>query len=181
MYNEADTRAKLIDPRLHAAGWDEKRIKRDHPFTKADYLLHYNPALPLAVVEAKEEVVHPVDGLQRQAKRYSQKFRLRFAYSTNGHAIVEFDFTTQVQQSLTAFPSPDELHLRHRDYLAAAPPPPPWWPGRCASDSRHASAARSGRSTPSNSTPMVLAVVGVRGRGGRRWRLRWGDASGARG
>ena len=74
MYNEADTRAKLIDPRLHAAGWDEKRIKRDHPFTKADYLLHYNPALPLAVVEAKEEVVHPVDGLQRQAKRYSQKF-----------------------------------------------------------------------------------------------------------
>ena len=82
MYNEADTRAKLIDPRLHAAGWDEERIKREHYFTKgqiylvgdkarrkqplkADYLLRYNAALPLAVVEAKQEVVHPVHGLQR--------------------------------------------------------------------------------------------------------------------
>ena len=29
MLNEADTRAKLIDPALHARGWDEDLIKRE--------------------------------------------------------------------------------------------------------------------------------------------------------
>jgi hypothetical protein len=122
MYNEADTRAKLIDPRLHADGWDEKRIKRDHPLIKADYLLHDNPALPLAVVEAKEEACDAAVGLQ-QAKRYAQRFGLLFAYSTNGKRIVEFDVTTQMQQDLAAFPSPEKLYKRYLDYLAANPQP----------------------------------------------------------
>ena len=80
LYNEADTRAKLIDPALHAAGWDESRISREHYFTKgqiylvgdkarrkqplkADYLLRYNDALPLAVVEAKEEKLASTAGM----------------------------------------------------------------------------------------------------------------------
>ena len=29
MLNEADTRAKLIDPKLHTAGWKEENIQRD--------------------------------------------------------------------------------------------------------------------------------------------------------
>jgi len=29
MLNEADTRAKLIDPKLHSAGWREENIQRD--------------------------------------------------------------------------------------------------------------------------------------------------------
>jgi type I site-specific restriction endonuclease len=72
MYNEADTRAKLSDPKLHTAGWDERHIRRDHPFIKADYLLCYNPALPLAVVEAKEEVLDAAVGLP-QAMRYARR------------------------------------------------------------------------------------------------------------
>jgi type I restriction enzyme, R subunit len=129
LYNEADTRAKLIDPKLHAAGWEEERIKREHYVTKgqiylvgdkarrkqplkADYLLRYNAALPLAVVEAKEEGLAPVAGLQ-QAKTYAQQLGLLFAYSTNGHGIEEFDFSTQVQQSLAAFPAPEELYRRY--------------------------------------------------------------------
>ena len=28
-YNEADTRAKLIDPSIHARGWTEDHIKRE--------------------------------------------------------------------------------------------------------------------------------------------------------
>jgi type I restriction enzyme R subunit len=28
-YNEADTRAKLIDPALHSSGWTEDLIKRE--------------------------------------------------------------------------------------------------------------------------------------------------------
>ena len=29
MYNEADTRAKLIDPKLHECGWTEEKIQRN--------------------------------------------------------------------------------------------------------------------------------------------------------
>ena len=29
LYNEADTRAKLIDPALHQRGWSEDKIKRE--------------------------------------------------------------------------------------------------------------------------------------------------------
>src|SRR3989442_14609811 len=32
--NEADTRAKLIDPKLKAAGWGESQIEREHYFQK---------------------------------------------------------------------------------------------------------------------------------------------------
>ena len=47
----------------------------------------------LAVVEAKAAYKLPGDGLQ-QAKDYATILGLKFAYSTNGHGIVEFDFTT---------------------------------------------------------------------------------------
>ena len=66
LYNEADTRAKLINPKVHASGWDEERIKRELYFTKgqiylvgdkgrrkyplkADDPLRYNAALALAL------------------------------------------------------------------------------------------------------------------------------------
>ena len=32
--NEADTRAKLIDPKLKASGWGESQIEREHYFRK---------------------------------------------------------------------------------------------------------------------------------------------------
>jgi len=32
--NEADTRAKLIDPKLRAAGWGESQIEREHYFLR---------------------------------------------------------------------------------------------------------------------------------------------------
>jgi type I site-specific restriction endonuclease len=32
--NEADTRAKLIDPKLKASGWGESEIEREHFFRK---------------------------------------------------------------------------------------------------------------------------------------------------
>ena len=33
-YNEADTRAKLIDPKVKLAGWGEGQIEREHYFVK---------------------------------------------------------------------------------------------------------------------------------------------------
>lgn len=85
MLNEADTRVKLIDPKLHESGWREEFILRDRPITpgrlidergnrkagkKPDYILLYRPGFPIAVVEAKDEGHSALDGMQ-QAKGYA--------------------------------------------------------------------------------------------------------------
>ena len=67
----------------------------------------------LAVVEAKAAYKLPGDGLQ-QAKDYAAILGLKFAYSTNGHGIVEFDFTTGKERPVDAFPKPAELWQRFR-------------------------------------------------------------------
>ena len=127
-YNEADTRAKIIDPKLLQSGWAEDFITREYYFTegkvylvgdeakrkkpkKTDYLLLYNEALPLAVIEAKEETKSAISGMQ-QAKEYAERLDVLFAYSTNGREIEEFDFSTNIQKSLSSFPSRDELYER---------------------------------------------------------------------
>src|SRR3989344_6954612 len=127
-YNEADTRAKIIDPKLYQSGWVEDFISREFYFTegkiylvgdeakrkepkKADYLLRYNDALPLAVVEAKEEEKSATTGMQ-QAKDYAERLDIMFAYATNGHEIEEFDFSTNTQKTIPNFPSREELYER---------------------------------------------------------------------
>lgn len=44
---------------------------------------------------------------------------VEFAYSTNGHGIIEFDYLTGQEQPLSAFPTPDELwdRVRHQQSL----------------------------------------------------------------
>lgn len=128
-YNEADTRAKIIDPKIKQSGWTEDFISREFYFTdgkiflvgdeskrkepkKADYILYYNEALPLAVVEAKEEGKPAVSGMQ-QVKEYAERLDILFAYSTNGHEIEEFDFTNNTQKTIDAFPTQDELYQRY--------------------------------------------------------------------
>ncbi|GBC73267.1 Putative DNA repair helicase RadD [archaeon HR04] len=130
MLNEADTRAKLIDPKLHESGWCEEFIRRDMPITfgrlideqgnrkagkKPDYILLHSSGCPIAVVEAKDEAHSALDGIQ-QAKSYAMDLDVLFAYSTNGHGIEEFDFSTNLQRSLDRFPSPDELWQRYTAY-----------------------------------------------------------------
>jgi type I restriction enzyme, R subunit len=127
---EADTCRKYVLPRLIEAGWDEP----PHSFTeqktftdgrivvagaktkrrlqkRADYLLRYTRDYMLAVVEAKSAYKHAGDGLQ-QAKEYAEILDLKFAYSTNGKGIVEFDFLTGVETELDDMPTPDELWER---------------------------------------------------------------------
>ena len=48
------------------------------------------------------------DGLQ-QAKDYAETLGLKFAYTTNGHQIIEFDYLTGTERELSQFPSPAEL------------------------------------------------------------------------
>ncbi len=127
MLNEADTRAKLINPKLYEAGWEEDKIGRELPITegriiddygnrkgalKPDYILFLEKNFPIAVVEAKDVSHHRAAGLQ-QAKRYAQMLNVPFAYSTNGREIEEYDFITKKQTTLEKFPSPEELWERY--------------------------------------------------------------------
>jgi type I restriction enzyme R subunit len=128
MPTEADTCRKYVLPKLYAAGWDDDQINEQRTLTdgrimvagtkitrrpqkRADYLLRYKPNLMIAVVEAKAEYKNPRDGIQ-QAKEYAQILDLKFAYSTNGHGVVEHDFITGKETDLDAFPSPAELWQR---------------------------------------------------------------------
>jgi len=125
---EADTCRKYVIPKLHDAGWNDDQINEQRTFTdgrimvagtkvwrkpqkRADYLLRYKPNLMIAVVEAKAAFKNHRDGLQ-QAKEYAQILDLKFAYSTNGKAIVEHDFLSGRETELETFPSPDELWTR---------------------------------------------------------------------
>jgi type I restriction enzyme, R subunit len=132
MRNEADTCRELITPKLVATGWDaephsitEQRTftdgrvvpvgsrSRRRPGKRADYILRYTRDFPIAVVEAKAEDCLPGDGLQ-QAKEYAEILGLRFAYSTNGKSIIEFDYAAGTERQLDAFPTPDALWARYR-------------------------------------------------------------------
>ncbi|KUK16701.1 MAG: Type III restriction enzyme, res subunit [Thermococcus sibiricus] len=128
-YSEADTRAKLIDPKLHDAGWNENRIKREYVISlgrilnndgsrtspkRADYVLFY-PDIQghiIAVVEAKKASEDPYKGLE-QAKRYAKTLDAPFAYSTNGLKIVEYDFLTKQSNEFSEFPEPENLWERY--------------------------------------------------------------------
>jgi len=130
MPGEADTCRLYVVPKLQAAGWEEEphrineqvsftdgrivvtgRRGRRRPGKRADYILRYRPDFPIAVVEAKPTYETSGHGLQ-QAKDYAETLDLKFAYSTNGHGIVEFDYTTGLEREIDAFPTPDDLWAR---------------------------------------------------------------------
>lgn len=136
-FNESDTRAKLIDPAIHARGWTEDLICREETAGaieiiggkarkrargRVDYTLRVkvNPAtqpVALALIEAKAEDLPPTHGLE-QAKLYASCKRLNvpFVFSTNGHLFVEYDRTsglTAKPRPLSGFPTPDDLRIRY--------------------------------------------------------------------
>jgi type I restriction enzyme R subunit len=140
--NEADTCRKYVVPLLQVAGWESSpfSIAEQRIFTnpkgrirvvggkiirgkpkRSDYLLRYRPDFPIAVVEAKADYKTPGAGLS-QAKEYAEILDLKFAYSTNGKGIVEFDYITGIERSIDYFPSPEELWTRLN---GAAPLPSP--------------------------------------------------------
>jgi type I restriction enzyme R subunit len=135
--NESDTRAKLIDPAIHARGWTEDLISREQTAGaieiiagkprqqakgKVDYVLRVkvNPGtqpVAMALIEAKAEALPPTHGLE-QAKAYAacKRMNVSFVYSTNGHLFVEFDRTTGITSpplALAEFPTPTDLRARY--------------------------------------------------------------------
>ncbi len=130
--SEADTCRKYVVPKLQAVGWDddphsiaEQRTITDgrivpvgkgfvrKPPKRVDYLLRYTRDFPLAIVEAKASYKSAADGLQ-QAKAYAEMLGLKFAYATNGHEIIEFDYHTGRETALTEYPAPADLWRRYR-------------------------------------------------------------------
>ncbi len=140
-YNEADTRAKLIDPAIHQRGWTEDLIRREQSAGsieiignkarrrakgKVDYLLRVkvNPntqPVAVALIEAKKNTLPPGHGLS-QAKGYSECERLNvpFVFSSNGYQYVEFDRYTGLTapaRPLSEFPIPAELRSRYEQKM----------------------------------------------------------------
>jgi type I restriction enzyme R subunit len=134
---EADTRAKLIDPAIHARGWTEDLIRREEAAPgidvidgrprrrrrgRIDYVLRIrvNPntqPIAVALIEAKAEDLPPTHGLE-QAKCYASCKRLNvpFVFSSNGHLYVEYDrITGEITRPrpLSEFPTPEDLRGRY--------------------------------------------------------------------
>src|SRR2546426_842335 len=140
--SESDTRAKLIDPAIHARGWTEELIRREEtagaiqiidgkPRKQArgrvDYTLRVKvnidtQPVAVALIEAKAEDLPPNHGLE-QGKAYAASKRLNvpFVFASNGHLFVEFDrFTglTTAPRPLSDFPTPAELRARYEQRMS---------------------------------------------------------------
>jgi len=132
-YSEADTCRMYVLPKLKAAGWEDEMIREQMNITagkiipegrggkrlapkKPDYTLFYAPNFKIAVVEAKSIYSTPGQGMQ-QAIEYAKMLEIKFAYSTNGKGIEEYDFISKKQSTVDRFSSPIELWHRLNTHL----------------------------------------------------------------
>ncbi|WP_109465782.1 EcoAI/FtnUII family type I restriction enzme subunit R [Albibacillus kandeliae] len=139
--SESDICDLFISPAIRDAGWDPmKQIRREVTLTPgpvvvrgnmssrnkkkkkfADYVLSWEPSVPVAVVEAKDNTVGVSHGLQ-QALSYADILEIPSAFSSNGDAFaghnkvpepgedIETDFP------LTDFPAPQVLWERYKNF-----------------------------------------------------------------
>ncbi|MBD2058110.1 DEAD/DEAH box helicase family protein [Oculatella sp. FACHB-28] len=135
--SEADICDRYITPAIYKADWKKSQVRREYGFTdgqmivrgqmagrsgrkRADYVLFYQPNQPIAIVEAKDNN-HSVGAGIQQALSYATALQVPFVFSSNGDAFLLHDRSgtySQVEQeiSLDAFPSPDELWQRYKQW-----------------------------------------------------------------
>lgn len=135
--SEADICDRYITPSLTDAGWKKSQIRREYYFTDgqmivrgqmtgrgkrkfADYLLFYQSNQPIAIIEAKDNN-HSVRAGIQQALAYAEALDVPFVFSSNGDGFLLHDRSgtyASVEQeiSLDAFPSPDELWTRYKQW-----------------------------------------------------------------
>ena len=141
--SERDICTKFITPALCSAGWDEMaQIREEVSFTKgriivrgklvnrgkgkrADYILHYKPNVPIALIEAKDNTHSIGDGMQ-QGLDYAETLKIPFVFSSNGDGFVFHDRTgasteKETTIDLDAFPSPGDLWARYRAWKGLTP------------------------------------------------------------
>jgi type I restriction enzyme, R subunit len=132
---ERDICTKFILPALKRAGWDEMlQIREEVFFTKgriivrgklvsrgkakkADFVLHFKPNIPIAIIEAKDNNHSVGDGMQ-QAFDYATTLDIPFVFSSNGDGFVFHDrtgagATKEANLGLDAFPSSADLWARY--------------------------------------------------------------------
>ena len=107
--NDILMEAKITDGKINLKGNLHVREKPKY----ADYLLFFNRATPIAIVEAKD-ANHSVSFGMQQAKQYAQMMDIPFAFSSNGFGFHEYDFLTGKERtfSMEEFPTKDELYAR---------------------------------------------------------------------
>ena len=105
-----EMQVKLTDGKINLKG---NLVARGKP-KYADYVLYYNRATPIAIVEAKDAKHSVSFGLQ-QAKEYAKMMDVPFAYSSNGLGFHEYDFLTGKERALgmDEFPTKEELYARY--------------------------------------------------------------------
>ena len=105
-----EMQVKLTDGKINIKG---NLVARGKP-KYADYVLYYNRATPIAIVEAKDAKHSVSFGLQ-QAKEYAKMMDVPFAYSSNGLGFQEYDFLTGKERALgmDEFPTKEELYARY--------------------------------------------------------------------
>lgn len=129
--SERDICTKFITPALQRAGWNiQTQIREELPLTdgriqvrgklhsrtqpkRADYVLFYQPNLPLAVLEAKDNNHSVGDGMQ-QALQYRDLLQVPFAFSSNGdrllfHNTIHTDGVIEREWEFEDMPSPETL------------------------------------------------------------------------
>lgn len=135
--SESDICDKFIRPAMERAGWHAmEQIYREFPLRagrvvvrgktaqrdkntvlRADYALFYKANIPLAVVEAKDNL-HAVGAGMAKAINYANLLDVPFSFTSNGDGFVFRDATLatgMLEQtlSLDEFPSPEELWRRY--------------------------------------------------------------------
>lgn len=139
--SETDICDLFITPAIKDAGWDSMtQIRREVTLTPgpvvvrgnmssrnkkkkkfADYVLSWEPGVPVAVVEAKDNN-HTVSHGMQQALGYAEILEVPSAFSSNGEAFASHNKVPaagadiETELALASFPAPQELWLRYKAY-----------------------------------------------------------------
>ena len=139
--SESDICDLFITPAIKDAGWDQMRqVRREVTLTPgpvvvrgnmssrnkrrkkfADYVLYWEPDIPVAVVEAKDNNNTVSQGMQ-QALGYADILQVPSAFSSNGDAFASHnkvsgtDEDIETQFPLSQFPPPEALWQRYKTY-----------------------------------------------------------------
>ncbi|BAZ94613.1 type I site-specific restriction-modification system, R subunit [Thiohalobacter thiocyanaticus] len=139
--SETDICDLFISPAIKDAGWEPVRqIRREVTLTPgpvivrgnmssrnkkkkkfADYVLSWEPGIPIAVVEAKDNN-HTVSQGMQQALGYAEILEVPSAFSSNGDAFAVHNKVPapgeeiETELPLEAFPTPDALWQRYKTF-----------------------------------------------------------------
>ena len=143
--SESDICDLFITPAAKNAGWDPmKQIRREVTLAPgpvivrgnissrnkkkkkfADYVLSWEPGVPIAVIEAKDNNHIVSHGIQ-QALGYAEILEVPSAFSSNGDAFASHNKAPAVGEAietefpLQSFPSPQELWKRYKKFRKIA-------------------------------------------------------------